>query len=300
MPKTARFGRSEAGWRRTGGLELFRFSPAQLVQGERFHGGVGRACTSFVMRNRLPFRLRRVLCAACGVSFAACAGGAPPATPAPERLVVVDTVVVRAAADSELEQRVATLRLQLLERAAQVEDLQRRLDAARREVVRAMARMQTLASRAEAASAMAEAEIGVRAVTSAAGSADVPEAIEARHLLVLSATEFADENYGGALYLASQARSAARSGEFQLTSERQGGRQPREVLFALPVPLSTARRSNVRTGPGLGFRVLFTIDPATPLVGHSYTERWVRITDDEGRAGWIFHNLVTSPSEAGR
>ena len=298
MPKTARFGRSEAGWWPTGGLELFRFSPAQLVQGERFHGGVGRACTSFVMRNRLPFRLRRVLCAACGVSFAACAGGAPLATPAPERLVVVDTVVVRAAADSELEQRVATLRLQLLERAAQVEDLQRRLDAARREVVRAMARMQTLASRA--ASAMAEAEIGVRAVTSAAGSADVPEAIEARHLLVLSATEFADENYGGALYLASQARSAARSGEFQLTSERQGGRQPREVLFALPVPLSTARRSNVRTGPGLGFRVLFTIDPATPLVGHSYTERWVRITDDEGRAGWIFHNLVTSPSEAGR
>ena len=266
MPKTARFGRSEAGWWPTGGLELFRFSPAQLVQGERFHGGVGRACTSFVMRNRLPFRLRRVLCAACGVSFAACAGGAPLATPAPERLVVVDTVVVRAAADSELEQRVATLRLQLLERAAQVE----------------------------------EAEIGVRAVTSAAGSADVPEAIEARHFLVLSATEFADENYGGALYLASQARSAARSGEFQLTSERQGGRQPREVLFALPVPLSTARRSNVRTGPGLGFRVLFTIDPATPLVGHSYTERWVRITDDEGRAGWIFHNLVTSPSEAGR
>ena len=146
---------------------------------------------------------------------------------------------------------------------------------------------------------MAEAEIGVQTVTGAAGE-DVPEAIEARHLLVLSATEFADENYGGALYLASQARSAARAGEFRLISERQGDRQPREVLFALPVPLATARRSNVRTGPGLGFRVLFTIDPATPLVGHSYTEQWVRITDDEGRDGWIFHNLVTSPSEAGR
>lgn len=252
------------------------------------------------MRNQLVFRLRWVLCAACSVTFAACAGGAPPETPAPERLVVVDTVEVRAAPDPELEQRVATVQLRLLERAAQVENLQRQLDAARQEVVRAMARLQTLASRAEAASAMAEAEIGMQAVTAAAGGEEVPEAIEARHLLVLSATEFANENYGGALYLASQARSAARAGEFRLTSERQGGRQPREVLFALPVPLATVQRSNVRTGPGLGFRVLFTIDAATPLVGHSYTEQWVRITDDEGRDGWIFHNLVTSPREAGR
>ncbi len=251
------------------------------------------------MRDHLAFRLRWALCVAGGVSFSACAGGAAPATPAPATLVIVDTVEVRAEPDPELEQRLATVQLQLLERAAQVEDLQRRLDAARREVVRAMARLQTLASRAEAASAMAEAEIGVQAVTGSGGE-DVPEAIEARHLLVLSATEFAEENYGGALYLASQARSAARAGEFRLSSERQGDRQPREVLFALPVPLATARRSNVRTGPGLGFRVLFTIDPATPLVGHSYTEQWVRITDDEGRDGWIFHNLVTSPSEAGR
>ncbi len=245
----------------------------------------------------MAFRLRWVLCAACGVSFAACAGGA---TPAPGRLVVVDTVEVRAAPDPELEQRVATGQLQLLERGAQVEDLQRQLDAARREVVRVMARLQTLASRAEAASAMAEAEIGVQAVTSGVGGEDVPEGIEARHLLVLSATEFADENYGGALYLASQARSAARAGEFRVTSETHGDLQPREVLFALPVPLTTARRSNVRSGPGLGFRVLRTIDPATPLVGHSYTEQWVRITDDEGRDGWIFYNLITTPTVGGR
>ena len=253
------------------------------------------------MATRLTFRLWTALFSAFAVSLAACAGGASPGTPA---MVVVDTVVVRAPADPVLERRLATGQLQLLERTAQVEDLQRRLDAARREVVRAMARLQTLASRAEAASAMAEAEIGVQALTRAAGGEDVPEATEARHLLALSTTEFADENYGGALYLASQARSAARSaaraGEFRLSSEREGSRQPSEVLFALPVPLSTARRSNVRTGPGLGFRVVFTVDPATPLVGHSHTEQWVRITDDEGRAGWIFHNLVTSPSEAGR
>ena len=102
------------------------------------------------MMNPLAFRLRSALCSAFGVWLAGCAGGTGPATPAPER-VAVDTVVIRSEVDAELEQRVATVQLQLLERAAQVEELQRQLDAARREVVRAMARLQTLASRAEAA-----------------------------------------------------------------------------------------------------------------------------------------------------
>ena len=60
------------------------------------------------------------------------------------------------------------------------------------------------------------------------------------------------------------------------------------------MPLETVRNSNVRSGPGLRFRVLFTLDRVTPLVGQSYTDQWVRITDEEGRDGWIFHNLIRS------
>ena len=248
--------------------------------------------------NRLALRLRSALISAFSVSLAACAGGTSPATPVP--VAVVDTVVVRAAADAELELRVAALQFQLLERTAQVEDVQRQLEGTRQEVVRQMARLQTLASRANAASAMAEAEIGVEALTAADGNGEVPEAAQARRFLELSTTEFADENYAGALYLASQARSVARAAEFRLTNLDQGDRQPSEVLFALPVPLETVRRSNVRTGPGLTFRVIVTLDPGTPLVGRSHTEMWVRITDDQKRKGWIFHDLVASPRGGGR
>jgi hypothetical protein len=157
-----------------------------------------------------------------------------------------------------------------------------------------MSRLQTLASRAEAASAMAEAEIGVQAVAETVGADETPVAAEARQLLVLSAAEFANENYGGALYLASQARNLARAGEVRLISEDLGERRAGEVLFALPIPLETARRSNVRTGPGLEYRILFTTESRKAVVGHSHTEQWVRITDDRGRDGWIFHTLVTS------
>jgi len=250
------------------------------------------------MTNRLALRLRSALCSAFSVSLAACAGGTSTATPAP--VAVVDTVVVRAAADAELEQRVAALQFQLMERTAQVEDVKRQLEGARQEVVRQMARLQTLASRANAASAMAEAEIGVEALTAADGNGEVPEAAQARRFLELGTTEFADENYAGALYLASQARSVARAAEFRLTILDEGDGQPSEVRFALPVPLETVRRSNVRTGPGLTFRVIVTLDPGTPLVGRSHTEMWVRITDDQKRQGWIFYDLVASPRGGGR
>ena len=251
------------------------------------------------MTTQLLYGLRSTLCFAFFVSLTACAAAI---APAPDLLVVVDTVEVQARPDPELERRAATAELGLLERSAQVADLQRQLDAARQEVVRAMARLQTLASRAEAASAMAEAEIGVQAVIETAGEQgeEAPAAAEARRLLALSAAEFADDNYGGALYLASQARSLARAGEIRLVSEELGDRQPGEVLFALPVPLVSARRSNVRAGPGLGHRILFTVEPRTHVVGRAHTDEWVRITDDQDRDGWIFHNLVTSPGGGGR
>ena len=260
----------------------------------------------------LARRLGSALSFALCVSLVACAASPPPATPAPaptpdpvvvvETVVerVVDTVEVPAEPDAELERRIATLQLQLLERAAQVEDLQRRLDTTRQEGVRAMARLQSLASRAEAASAMAEAEVALEAVAGAERDEEAPEAAQARHLLVLSTTEFTNENYGGALYLASLARNVARVGEVRLTGGEQRERQPGEALFALPLALETGQRSNVRAGPGIGFPVLVTLDLGTPVVGHSYVAQWVRITFDQGRDGWIFHSLVTNPREGDR
>src|SRR6266516_7048409 len=107
--------------------------------------------------------------------------------------------------DTVLEQRVARLELRLLERDAQLEELQTRLDEARQEVVRAMAKLQTVASRAEAASALAEAEIAMQQ-----GGPDVAQATQ---LLEQGTAEFGKQNYGGALYLANQAKSVAGVGK---------------------------------------------------------------------------------------
>ena len=132
--------------------------------------------------------------------------------------------VTRASAESinVLEQQTARLELRLLEEEAQVGDLQAKLDEARQEVVRAMAKLQTLASKAEAASGIAEAEIAIQTLQQAAGQLGTPEAAQAEQLLHMSTKAFDEQNYGGALYLANQAKNVAGAGQTRLTSSGRG------------------------------------------------------------------------------
>jgi uncharacterized coiled-coil protein SlyX len=204
----------------------------------------------------------------------------PAVQPAPEP----QPTVVR---DPELEQRLARSELRLLEKEAQIEDLQTQLGDARQEVVRAMAKLQSLATRAEAASGIAEAEIALQSMR----SAGAPASAELAELMKQSTAEFDKQNYGGALYLANQAKSAA-TARGQLASADRGSLRPGEVPFALPLQLQTTGRANVRDGPGSNFKVLFTLPASAAVTGQSYADQWVRITDDSGRRGWVYRSLI--------
>ncbi len=231
----------------------------------------------------------------CVAAGSACASGPSPSLAAvPDTVRIVDTLEVESANVVEMRTRVAELQLVALEKDAQLTDMAGQLDAARQEVVRTMAKLQSQATRAEAASGMAEAEIAVRDLRSAAGGQDLPEVGEAERLLASSLSEFNNENYSGALYLATQARTKAETAVTRVRGETGQALRPGETLFPVPVRLETLRRSNVRDGPGLTFAVLYTLEAATGLVGHSHTDEWVRVTDDRGREGWIFLNLVTA------
>lgn len=197
------------------------------------------------------------------------------------------------ARDTALEQRAARLELKVLEQEAQVGELQGRLDDARREVVRAMAKLQSLATRAEAASGMAEAEIALQALRTAhANNSPSPEWGQGHQLLQLATAEFDQQNYAGALYLATEAKNAAAAGRGRVGSDDRGVTRKGEVPFVLPLRLQTSGRANVREGPGAGFKVLFTLESGVPLVAYSYVEQWVRVRDDGDRTGWIHQTLI--------
>ena len=232
-----------------------------------------------------------------GAALTACALQSTPVTPQAAKDSAAggpSTPRVVSARDSLLEQRVARLDLQLAERDAQVEDLQARLDEARQEVVRALAKLQTVASRAEAASAIAEAEIAVQALRAATGTpaGGGSDAAQTGALLEQASAVFAKQNYGGALYLANQAKSLAGVGRSRLGGAGRPPLRPGEVSFAVPVRLQATARSNVRDGPGAGYRVLYTVESGAGLIGYSHIDQWVRVGDDSGRAGWMFLTLA--------
>ena len=205
--------------------------------------------------------------------------------PAPETV----TVTVR---DPDMDRRVARLELHALERDAQIAELQTRLDDARDEVVRTMAKLQSLSSRAEAASGIAEAEVAVGTLRSRLG-AQHPDVVEASRLVQAGSAEFNKSNFGGAFYLASQAkaRATARGKLGAATSTPRPG----EVTFAVPIRIKTVSRGNVREGPGTGTAIAFAVDNGTQLTAFSMTDEWVRVTDDGGKAGCIFRTLVIKP-----
>ena len=233
-----------------------------------------------------------------GMALAACprttsqltpeaASDSTPARPA----VVAPAALVR---DTALDQRLSRVELRLAERDAQIEELQARLDEARQEVVRTLAKLQTVASRAEAASAMAEAEIAVQALRAAAGApaGGEPDVAQAGALMQQGSAEFAKQNYGGALYLANQAKHLAGVGRSRLGGVGRAPLRPGEVPFAVPVRLRATARGNVREGPGGGYKVLFTAEPGAALTGYSSLDQWVRVADEAGRGGWMFVTLV--------
>ena len=114
------------------------------------------------------------------------------------------------ARNPETDREIARLRARVAVRDTEIADLQRRLSEAMNEAVRAMARLRTLATRAEAASAMAEAQVTVEQIRQRSPRADLQEA---DRLLRNANTEFEAENYGGAVYLATQAKRSATSAE---------------------------------------------------------------------------------------
>jgi hypothetical protein len=199
-----------------------------------------------------------------------------------------------------LETQVTGLKLQLVERDTRIGDLDARgraleakLDEAIQEVVRAKSKLRSLESRAEAASNMAEAEIALKAIEAQGkGAEEGHDVSQAQQLLKRSAEEFKNENYGGALYLANQAKSLLRTGEVRPATRDRLTPVAGESPFDAPMPLQLTRDGNLREGPGLEFRVITLLPKGSKVSGLSRKDQWVRVRGETGATGWVFQTLL--------
>jgi hypothetical protein len=237
-------------------------------------------------------------------ALTACGARQPP--PAPPAPVVVqppppppETVTVTVTArDTGLDRESVRLRMNLLERSAQLADATRRLDEATTDLVRAMARLRSLATRAEAASAIAEAEVTLQQLRGGGGQQSPPEARQAEAALRSASAAFDAENYAGAVYLATQAKRVATAARGRLAGGAATARAG-EQAFAVPVPLTTTTRANLRAGPGTGSDLVTTVPAGTLLTAYAYAQDWMRVTLDDGRGAWVHQSLVRGVAPGG-
>ncbi|MDP9202723.1 MAG: SH3 domain-containing protein, partial [Gemmatimonadota bacterium] len=167
-----------------------------------------------------------------------------------------------------------------------------RLEEMRTAVVQARAQVQTANGRAEAASGMAEAEVALQSLKSIAPPQH-PDAQQATRLLRQSADAFDKENYGGALYLAGQAKGLALAARSRLAAaNRLPAVRTGETPFAVPIRLKVTLPGNVRDGPGTDFPIAFAVEGGATLTGLSHDDEWIKVTDDRRRIGWINRSLV--------
>lgn len=200
----------------------------------------------------------------------------------------------------ELENKVDSLNKRLAEKDQEIEKLagltfvlQTKLDETIQEVVRAKAKLRSLESRAETATSIAETEIALKALMMQyPDRASNSSLVQAEQLLAMSSEEFKKQNYSGALYLVNQVKDHISKAE----NNNGGGKTTQalfgEVPFAKPMKLRATKKSNVREGPGLYFKVVSIIRPETPLTGYSLKGQWLRVKGDNGVGGWIFQDLV--------
>ena len=66
----------------------------------------------------------------------------------------------------------------------------------------------------------------------------------------------------------------------------------------MPVRLRTVSSGRVHEGPGSGSKVLFTLPAGTAVIASSYVEAWLRISDQDGRSGWVYYTLVSTSEDS--
>jgi hypothetical protein len=98
--------------------------------------------------------------------------------------------------------------------------------------------------------------------------------------------------YGGALYLANQAKGRVRTAQDRLSSMADISPSSGEASFAQPLPLKVLKKSNLRSGPGLDHKILTELEIGTLLVGLSHKGRWIQVKAPKELTGWIYQPLV--------
>jgi hypothetical protein len=187
---------------------------------------------------------------------------------------------------------VARLRQELAAREAELRDLRasqreqaRTVQDTTREVTRAKVRARRLATQADAASYIAEVEVALKSVQASPVSAS-PLFPLAQAFVDGASSSFAQADYGSAMERAAQAEQIVAAMLDSMPSAARA-RVAGEVRLVPGIPLRAATATRLLREPQAGASVVAAVGKDAALVAHGYKGAWMRVTTEDGKAGWL-------------
>jgi hypothetical protein len=147
-------------------------------------------------------------------------------------------------------------------------------------------------SKAEAVICLAEAESEVGSTKESALFDKVsPDWAPIDGLLADSREALTQDRYDQACVLAYQALHATRERQLQSVRDRTV-KASIYTDFVEPIPLHTLKPANLRSRASSTSSILDTLAAGTKVLATGYRGRWIKVTTDRDRQGWVYYTLL--------
>ena len=85
-----------------------------------------------------------------------------------------------------------------------------------------------------------------------------------------------------------------RSGEWYQFKDFEGDRGwvHKSLVGKIPAVITKNDTCNIRSGPGTGYKILFTVEKGIPFKVLKRQDSWIHIEHSDGDRGWIHKTLV--------
>jgi Bacterial SH3 domain len=219
-----------------------------------------------------------------------------PPEPAPEAPEAAETVELRESlARSQYES--SRLREALSERTAEVTALEEakatlelELKSALEELVRSQTSVRNVQSRAFAVSRIAEVRVELQSFRKRPDPALADRLDRAAGFLDHADRALADDNLGGAAYLAERANELLR--QVRTIAETRTGEPTELIPLVPPRTLEVLATANLRKGPSADSEKLGAVGPGTELKAIARRGEWFQVEIEGKTPVWVYRRLV--------
>ncbi len=193
----------------------------------------------------------------------------------------------------KLTNKIAGLKLKLLEKQAEINQLMISQQNFISEAVRVKAKLRSLHGKAGAVAGMIETKIALQAVKADQLNEQQKRILSQANSLILISDKALDEgNIDGATFLSGKARQLILTINMQNKDDDPSDQHMEKVTFIIPLAMKTTRRSNVRDKPDIKSKIQFQLEADVQVNALWYTDKWIYIEDDTNRKGWVYYYLL--------